>query len=139
MGSDPIADRLAALRRSLDGRAAGVWRVGRDRLDRIAFDPAPDLPAPVAEGFEAATRSVDLDRLELGIVRAAGTGETVVSRAAGLPADVGSGFWLRAFGAARSVAVPIARDGRVDLVVSIALGEGPDDAAVSGAIRGAGW
>ena len=61
------------------------------------------------------------------------------SRTAELPAEAGSGFWLRAFGASRSVAVPLldARGG-VHAVVSVALDESPlDDEAVADRIRSA--
>ena len=133
-------ERLAALRARLGGRAAGAWKVAGDRLEQVAFDPAPDMPAEVGEGFASATRAVDLARLELGIVKAVASGQVAVSLARDLPAGVGSGYWLRAFGADRSVAVPILdRDGRVALVVSLALGLEPDDEAVAGAIRGEPW
>ena len=135
MDPDVVRARLAALRSRLDGRAAGAWKVEGDRLAQVAFDPAPDLPADVAEGFAAATRSVDLARLDLGIVAAA-SGRVVVSVAADLPADAGSGYWLRAFGAYRSVAVPISEgDGKVTFVVSVALGPEPADEDVTGLIR----
>src|SRR5207302_220236 len=115
--------RLADLRSRLGGRAAGAWRVEGDHLALVAFDPAPDLPAEVAHGFEAATRSVDRTLVDLGIVRAATTGRVAVSVAAQLPADAGSGRWLRAFGAARSVAVPVVGDDeQVEAVISVAMG-----------------
>jgi hypothetical protein len=140
MSSADVRTELAALRSRLGGRAAGVWRLEADRLVLIAFDPAPDLPAAVALGFEAATRSVDLTLVHLGIVRAATTGETFVSVAAELPPEIGSGHWLRAFGAARSVAVPIeGRDGQIGAVVSVALGLEPDVHSVSAMIRATEW
>jgi hypothetical protein len=132
MDPDVTRSRLAAVRFRLGGRAAGIWRVEADRLEQVAFDPAPDLPTEVANGFEAATRSVDRSLLGLGIVKAAASGRVVASVAAELPADSGSGYWLRAFGASRSVAVPVVDDGgRVALVVSIALGPEPDSEAVA--------
>src|SRR5258708_37568283 len=138
MSSIDVRQQLAALRSRLGGRAAGAWRPDGDRLVLIAFDPAPDLPPAVALGFEAATREVDLTLVHLGIVRAASTGETCVSIAAELPPEAGSGLWLRAFGAARSVAVPIAgRDGRVEDVVSVALRLAADEPAVCARIPGA--
>ncbi len=131
-----IPDRLAALRRALGGRAAGAWRVEADRLALVAFDPAPDLPADVALGFEVATRSVSRSLVALGIARAAASGEPAVSLAATLPSDAGSGYWLRAFGASRSVAVPIPGEaGRAGWIVSVALGPEPGDDAVIATIR----
>jgi hypothetical protein len=140
MASPDVRQQLAALRSRLGGRAAGAWRPEGDRLVLIAFDPAPDLPPAVALGFEAATREVDLTLVHLGIVRAATTGDPFVSIAAELPPETGSGLWLRAFGAERSVAVPIAgRDGRIGAVVSVALGLEPGEPAVSAMIRAAEW
>jgi hypothetical protein len=140
MPSIDVRAELAALRSRLGGRAAGAWRLEGDRLVLIAFDPAPDLPPAVTLGFEAATREVDLTLVHLGIVRAATTGESFASIAADLPVDTGSGLWLRAFGAARSVAVPIvSRDGSIGAVVSVAMGHEPDEQAVSAMIRAVEW
>ena len=137
MAANLVREQLAVLRTRLAGRAAGAWKVEGDRLEQLAFDPAPDLPAEVAEGFAAATLTVDLARLDLGIVRAAATRQAVASIARELPAGAGSGYWLRAFGASRSVAVPILDEGgRVAFVVSLALGFDPDDEAVEAEIRG---
>jgi hypothetical protein len=136
MPTDDDRERLAALRARLNARAAGAWKVEGDRLAQVAFDPAPDLPSAVAEGFAAATGSVDLTRLDLGIVEAAVSGRVTVSIAANLPAGTGSGYWLRAFGASRSVAVPIFEgDGKVAAVVSVALGPEPEDEVVAEIIR----
>ena len=137
---EDVRERLTALRSRLGGRAAGAWKVEGDRLEQVAFDPAPDMPTEVAEGFASATRSVDLARLDLGIVKAVASGRVVVSVAEELPADVGSGYWLRAFGAARSVAVPIVDvDGKVAFVVSLALGVEPEEEAVASTIRAECW
>ena len=138
-GPDDVPRRLADLRARLDGRAAGAWIVAGDRLDQLAFAPAPDLPIDVSRRFAEATRSVDLARVELAIARAAATGRPVVSIAAELPPDAGSGYWLRAFGAARSVAVPIdGSGGTVGLVVSVALGMEPEVKIVVEWIRAMG-
>ena len=135
MDPDLVRDSLAALRLRLGGRAAGAWQVEDDRLVQIAFDPAPDMPRDVADGFAAATRSVDLDRVNLAIVQVVLSGRVFVAIAAELPPEVGSGYWLRAFGADRSVAVPIVgRDGGVEMVVSVALGLVPHDGVVESAI-----
>jgi hypothetical protein len=66
------------------------------------------MPREVAERFAEATRRVPLERAELSIVQAAVTGAVVVARVAQWPVETGSGYWLRQFGAARSVAVPLA-------------------------------
>ena len=134
--SRDIQRRLIALRSRLSARASGAWSVSGGRLEQVAFDPAPDLAPEVADRFAEATRSVDLGRLGLGIVRAATTGRVAVSVAEGLPPDEGSGYWLRAFGAARSIAVPIAGSGGdVTLVVSVALGLEPDADSVASMLR----
>ncbi len=133
-----IPGLLASFVAGLDARAAGAWSVADGRLEQLGFEPGPALPPEVAAGFAAATRSVDAGRLDLGIVRAAATGEVVESVAAGLPSDVGSGYWLRAFGATRSVAVPVLGEGgSVALVASVALGPGPGAEVVAGLIRSA--
>ncbi len=135
--SQGIAERLADLARALSARAAGVWRVEEDRLVQVAFVAGGGLAEEVALAFAEATRSVSRAQADLGIVRAVTHGVVTASRMAELPAEAGSGFWLRAFGASRSVAVPLldAR-GSVHAVVSVALGGSPlDDRAVADRIR----
>jgi hypothetical protein len=113
---------VSALRAGLSARATGLWRVDGDRLALLAFDAAPDMPRDVADGFVAATRSVPLDPTPLGIVGAANTRAPVISVAAQLSPSLGSGRWLRAFGASRSIAVPLlGPSGTVLAVLSIAL------------------
>lgn len=128
-----VVARLDALLADFGGRATGLWRVEGDALRLVAFRAAADMPSPVREGFAAATAVVPLDRVELSIARAAREGVTVVARAAELPPEAGSGYWLRAFGAARSVAVPVAGG-----VLSIALPAARDhlgDDAVADRVR----
>jgi hypothetical protein len=129
--------RLAALRARLEARAAGVWQFRGQHLESLAFDAAPDMATEVASGFAAATALVPLDRRELGVIAAVFERRVVVSVAAELPADIGSGYWLRAFGASRSVAVPIVDpNGSVKGVVSVALAAwGPSDDEVATLIR----
>jgi hypothetical protein len=140
---DGIADGLPLLRSHLGARAAGAWRLEGERLARLSFDAAPDLPAGVAARFAGATVSVPIDRRDLGIVAAVVEGHRVVSIAADLPPGAGSGYWLRAFAADRSVAVPIVgEDGAVVGVVSVALaGMGWADDAVEALLtdEAAGW
>jgi hypothetical protein len=130
-----VTDVLSAL----GARAAGLWRVEGRRLAQAAFVPGEHLPADVAQAFSAATRSVPLDDPSLGIVAAATTGAVRVSRAAALDPATGSGRWLRAFGAERSVAVPIADPaGTVVAVFSVAMPSGGDtDDAIAERIRAA--
>ncbi|CAN5647577.1 hypothetical protein BH23PLA1_BH23PLA1_10840 [soil metagenome] len=134
--------RVEALRASFGGRASGLWVMDHEnrRLRQVVFAPAPDLPAEVASTFANATRSVPLDRLDLGIVRAVADREPAVSVAEHLPADSGSGRWLRAFGAKRSVAVPlIDGEGIVQAVLSVALPEHPaEDSTVAALVRDQG-
>jgi hypothetical protein len=124
---------LAELRLDLEARAAGYWWHAGDWLEMLAFAPSPAMAEDVGRGFVEATRSVALARTELGIVRAAVSGEPTVSRASELPDDSGSGYWLRAFDADRSIAVPLFDPkGAVRAVVSVALADCPlDDAAVA--------
>jgi DNA-binding IclR family transcriptional regulator len=122
---------LAELRIDLEARAAGYWWHAGDWLEQVAFVASRALAADVIAGFAEATRSVPLSQTELGIVRAALSGEPTVSRVSELSEGDGSGYWLRAFGAVRSVAVPL-RDpkGEVRAIVSVALADealGDDD------------
>jgi hypothetical protein len=143
LDAQEIAPQLAALRRRLAARAAGAWRVEGNRLVGLAFDAAPDMPREVVEGFTGMSASVPLDLAELGIVAAVVEGRRRVSRTAELLFDVGSAYWLRAFAADRSVAVPIVdAAGAVVGVVSVALvGEGSTDDEVEGLLRetATGW
>jgi hypothetical protein len=119
-----LREKLTALCARLCAPAAGCWRLDTEsrRLTQVAFVPAPDLSPEVAKQFADATSSVPLTLGSLGIVRACLSGQVAVSRVADLPADSGSGRWLRAFGADRSVAVPLRDEqGAVRGVVSVAL------------------
>jgi hypothetical protein len=126
---------VEAMRAALGARAAGFWRVEDDHLRLVVFAAAPDMPAAVAAGFAVATARVALDQADLSIVRAATEGRPAVARTAELSPDAGSGRWLRAFGAARSVAVPLgAAHGATVAVLSIALPDScvlPDDAVAA--------
>ena len=66
---------LAELRLELEARAAGYWWHAGDWLEQVAFVASRSLAADVVEGFAEATRSVPLSQTELGIVRAALSGE----------------------------------------------------------------
>jgi hypothetical protein len=130
--------RLVSLRESLRARAAGWWRVEAGRLEQVAFEADDDMAPEVARAFREATRSVPLASTDLGIVRAVLTGKVVVSRIDELPAETGSGLWLRRFGAARSVAVPVEDQSSILRdVVSVALALEPADEHVAAAIRAA--
>ncbi len=98
---------LKALLKDLPARAAGLWRLEGDRLIQVAFFSCDDMPEEVARRFGEATRIATLDQSSLGIVKAVVEGRTVVSIADELPSATGSGHWLRAFGADRSIAVPL--------------------------------
>jgi hypothetical protein len=114
---------LGALLQSLSARAAGVWTCARDRLHLEAFVSADDLPKDVSRGFARSTLEVPLDRSGLGIVQAAVDRAVATSWASALPDDGGSGTWLRAFQAVRSVAVPILdAQGQTCRVIAIAIG-----------------
>lgn len=121
------AERVEVLRRRIGARAAGHWRLDPDGLTQTAFAPAPELSAEVADGFARASANVSLTQTNLGIVGAALTGTPSISVASALPAEAGSGYWLRAFGADRSLALPLLDEGRVTSVVSVAVAEAPPD------------
>lgn len=119
---------LDALGTSLNARAAGLWEVRGGRLLQVEFWAAPELDPEIARGFREATLAVPLDRVDLGIVAAVAEGRPRVSIAKLLPADAGSGLWLRKFGADRSIAVPCVREGRAVGVASIAVDGEVDEA-----------
>jgi hypothetical protein len=119
-----IREQVSALCAEFGACAAGYWSLHSDRrrLIQVVFVAGVGLDPSVGEEFAAATREVSLSDETLGIVVAVSTGQTAVSEAANLAADAGSGRWLRAFGASRSVAVPIrTEDGMIRGVFSIAL------------------
>lgn len=130
-------DRLEAFRAEIGARAAGWWRLRDEGLELVAFAAVRDILSSVALEFMLATHRVALSQTAMGIVKAAVEGVVVVSRVEELPPDAGSGLWLRRFGAARSVAVPVSvTEGGVRRIVSVALGGSPpDDAEVASAIR----
>lgn len=114
----------------LGARAAGTWRVGEAELALTEFWAAADLDVRVAEDFRSATLCVAMSRLDLGIVRAALDARPTVSIASDVPSDIGSGMWLRCFGAVHSVAVPRIVGGVVVEVASVALCDSRDDEAI---------
>src|SRR5271157_892243 len=122
--ADEVRDQVAEVCASLGARAAGYWQLDQEtaRLVQLVFVPGVGLDPEVGRKFAAATGTVPLSQTGLGIVAAALTGQPAVSRVADLPADSGSGRWLRAFGASRSVAVPIRGEGgKIQGVFSVAL------------------
>lgn len=136
-------DRSSAARRTtlarirLNARAVGIWSLQGDALVQLAFEAAPGMSDQVAQEFAEATRVVALDQLGLGIVKAASEGRVVVSVADELDPTSGSGYWLRAFGADRSIAVPrLDPWGAVIGVFSVAMpGLDPDAEAVCSILR----
>ena len=128
---DDLHARVAEVCASLGACAAGYWELdhANQRLVQLRFVPGLGLDPEVGRQFAAATATVPLSQTSLGIVAAALTGQPAMSRVAELPADSGSGRWLRAFGADRSVAVPwLDAQGSVQGILSVAL---PIDSALA--------
>ncbi|MDX2039388.1 MAG: hypothetical protein SFX72_22270 [Isosphaeraceae bacterium] len=118
---DSDATRVADIRVRLGARAAGAWRLSDDSLVRTAFSHATDMPEDVVSSFCSASERFRLSDVEFGVVKAAVELLPVVSRRShsGSP---GSGRWLEAFDADRSIAVPILDDsGRLAAVFAVAL------------------
>jgi len=150
MTSHP-ADEVESLRHAIKARAAGYWRQVGDRLEQVAFSAIPDMDRLVASRFAEATRFVPLSSTKLGIVKAALSGQPAISRTSepntnphpsgedDSVTEAASGYWLLAFGATRSVAVPLQRNtssGFASEVVAVALAENePDDQAIVARIR----
>jgi len=121
----------AQIREVLQARAMGVWRKEGNELVLGTFVPGNNLAPEVAAEFTQATDRVSLDQTELGIVRAALTGQPCVSVASELSPEIGSGLWLRRFGADRSLALPMINQGVVRGVVAVAIqGKDRTDAEV---------
>ncbi len=134
--------KVAELCAALGACAAGYWQLDQntEQLVQLSFAPGVGLDPEVGRQFATATAIVPLNQTSLGIVAAALTGQPAVSRVADLPADSGSGRWLRAFGASRSVAVPIRGErGKIQGVFSVALAADSTlgDRIVAERIRGA--
>ncbi|WP_406694843.1 hypothetical protein V5E97_27750 [Singulisphaera sp. Ch08] len=122
--NEEVRQNVATLRLDLGARAAGYWWLAGDWLEQVSFAASPALDADVAHRFAEATRSVPTSETDLGIVRAALTNSPTISRADELPDHAGSGYWLRAFDATRSVAVPLHdHKGKVRAVVALALAD----------------
>lgn len=103
-------------------RATGSWRFADGRLLLEAFMAWPEMRPEVVEGFPLATADVPVTDTGLGIVRAARTKEVTEYRAEDLPAESGSGYWLRAFPADRSIAVPqLDASGDLVRILSVAV------------------
>jgi hypothetical protein len=121
-----ISPKVARICAALGARAAGYWRLDhvKEQLALVVFVAGEGLDPEVARAFETATRKVPLADKSLGIVAATLLGRPAVSHVRVLSPDSGSGLWLRAFGADRSIAVPICGEvGTVAGVFSVALTE----------------
>lgn len=105
-------------------RAAGFWSADDRRLVQQAFLAGPTLSDETANGFASATREVPLDRTDLSIARAALEG-FAVAHVDDPSFAAGSGQWLRAFGALRSVAVALRTEDELLGVMSVAVADDP--------------
>ncbi|MFO0889389.1 MAG: hypothetical protein U0790_09650 [Isosphaeraceae bacterium] len=136
---EDVLRRVVVLCAEIGARAAGCWRVDpeRERLIQVAFVPGAGLDPEVARAFAEATREVSIRQEGLGIVVAALSGEPAVSRVEALSPDSGSGRWLRAFGADRSIAVPVlGPDPGTRIVCSVAVSRpSVDDVWIARRIR----
>lgn len=127
MRDGEIRDRVEQLRRELGGRAAGFWTLDGDQLVQRTFVASPDLDAHVARTFASMTQRIAMVQRDLGVVQALRSGVSTTSIAIDLSAEAGSGHWLRAFGAACSVAVPVLDERAKPIaVISFALCEVPE-------------
>lgn len=125
---DFIAQRVAAVRDATEARAVGYWELQGVTLSLRAFLPSEEMDIEVSRAFAEATRNLGLDRSDLSVVQAWNTGHAVVANAADQEGLLGSGHWLRSFGAVCSIAVPLHDDlGRVIAVLSVALDNLPSD------------
>ncbi|QDU61578.1 hypothetical protein Pan216_24390 [Planctomycetes bacterium Pan216] len=110
---------LERFRSRFQARASGLWRREGEHLVVLGHAFAPDFDKDVAREFMAAVESVSLERTGLGIVKAAVDDATAVARTDAGPVD--SSSWLKRFGAACSVAIPLHAGERVTGILAIAL------------------
>ena len=126
----PLDAALDRLLQETRGRAAGLWRLQETRLALLGFRGVEDMASEVRRGFAEATRDVPLDQTGLGIVKAALTGRPAVAELE--RADLqGSATWLARFGARRSLAVPVERQGNTVGVLAVSTTESLDPGEVT--------
>ncbi|MEI7922094.1 MAG: hypothetical protein WCJ40_09315 [Planctomycetota bacterium] len=105
-----------------NARATGIWMHENDVLHLELFLPSRQIQECIAGGFAEATAKVPVTDTGLGIVLAARARQITEYRAVDLPPESGSGYWLRAFRADRSVAVPFFdKNGDLKRILSVAV------------------
>ncbi|MEX1231089.1 MAG: GAF domain-containing protein [Planctomycetaceae bacterium] len=118
---DAALDRLLSITHS---RATGLWRATDEFLIQVAFRAVPDMPADVREEFRRITTQLPLAQTDLGVVKAAVTGQPVAAyrtvKAGGLS---GSATWLERFACRQSLAVPIYTGEHLRGVIAISTPE----------------
>lgn len=135
MKPEPILQAISFVQMKAEAVATGSWKYDAEsrRLLLEGFQHAADMPKAVAEGFTKATADVPVTDTGLGIVLAARAMAQTEYRAEDLPPDSGSGYWLRQFGADRSIALPQTDSGgKLIRILSVAvkgLDRSPDDYA----------
>lgn len=117
-----VRSAVAYVHQEACARATGSWRYHDKRLTIEFFMACPEMKSDVAAGFPQATADVPVTDTGLGIVLAARARQTTQYRAIDLPPDAGSGYWIRAFEADRSVAVPqFDEAGQLIRILSVAV------------------
>jgi hypothetical protein len=114
-----LDEPLSRLVIETNSRASGCWRIQNGFLNLVGFGWASDMPDEVSRGFQMTTRSVSLDQLGLGIVKAAVTAQPAVGRRDAQSTGLdGSASWITKFAANTSLAVPI-RDTKTQIVIGV--------------------
>jgi hypothetical protein len=117
-----VQQAVAHVHAKAAARATGSWSYRDNQLTLEFFMACPEMKPEVATGFPQATAYVPVTDTGLGIVLAARTRQTTEYRALDLPPDSGSGYWIRAFEADRSVAVPqFDATGQLIRILSVAV------------------
>lgn len=126
---DGVEEGLRLLNIQVGGRAAGFWRLHENVLELEGFAADPDMPEETQAEFAAATSSVPLTELGLGIVNAAVKKEPVYAFAE--PVDgklVDSASWIVRFGAKMSLSCPVVNpDGNLWGVLAVSFTNEHDD------------
>jgi hypothetical protein len=124
MKPQPILQAISFVQMKAEGVATGSWKYDAETRQLLleGFIACDDMPKDVADRFTKATAEVPVTDTGLGIVLAARAMAPTEYKAEDLPPESGSGYWLRQFGADRSVAVPeIDAGGQLVRILSVAV------------------
>lgn len=105
---EAVEEGLRLLNIQIGGRAAGFWRLHDETLQLAGFAAAPEMAKETQAEFAAATSSVPLTEMGLGIVNAAVRKEPVYACAEPVNGELkDSASWIVRFDARMSLSCPV--------------------------------